>query len=357
VTGPVARANFFADVQMNMLTRLSAALTAVTLCTALARPEAALAWGATGHRMIGGLASQSLPSEIPEFLRTPEAARQIGEVSRELDRSKGAGEPHDADADPAHRVAVGDDLKIARGPSLAALPPNRESYDTALRAVGANEYRAGYLPYAIMDAWQQLVTDLGYWRADIAGAKYANTPAERTWFLKDEYIREGLTIRDLGFLSHLVADGSQPMHVSVHFDGWGEYPNPQKFSERRGLHAKVEGSFVRNTITEKDIAALMTPYRDCRCTLQRRVSEYLIATQREVVALYQIEKSDGFDGRHESGKVFVARGLAAAVSELRDLITDAWRRSAQVSIGFPPIPVPDIESGKTNALSSLQGLD
>jgi hypothetical protein len=307
--------------------------------------------------MIGEIASQSLSLEIPEFLRTPEAVRQIGEVSREPDRSKGSGEPHDSDADPAHRVAVGDDLKISQGPSLAAPPSNRESYDTALRTAGTNDYRAGYLPYAIIDAWQQLVTDLRVWRADIAGAKYANTPAERTWFLKDEYIREGLTIRDLGFLSHLVADGSQPMHVSVHFDGWGEYPNPQKFSERRGLHALFEGSFVRSAVAEKDIAALMTPYRDCRCTLQRRVSEYLIATQKEVVTLYQIEKLDGFDGQHESGKIFAAKRLASAVSELRDLITDAWRRSAQVSVGFPPIPVSDIESGRTNALNSLQGID
>jgi len=78
-------------------------VTAFTLGAALASPDAAFAWGATGHRLIGALASQSLPLEIPEFLRTPEAARQIGEVSREPDRSRGAGEPHDADADPLRR--------------------------------------------------------------------------------------------------------------------------------------------------------------------------------------------------------------------------------------------------------------
>jgi hypothetical protein len=317
----------------------------------------AFAWGASGHRLIGQLASQSLPAEIPEFLRTPEAARQIGETAREPDRSKGAGEPHDPDADPAHHVAVGDDLKIARGPLLSALPQNRETYDTALRAAGSDEYRAGYLPYAIIDGWQQLVIDLAYWRAEVAGAKYAKAPSERTWFLKDQYLREGLTIRDLGYFAHYVGDGSQPMHVSVHSDGWGNYPNPEKFSTSRGLHARFEGSFVRSSITEKDVAMHLTPVSECRCTMQKRVADYLSASQKEVVTLYRIEKANGFDGEHENGKIFVAERLAAGVSELRDMIVDAWHRSAGVSVGYPPIPVAEIESGKTNALGSLQGLD
>jgi len=139
----------------------------LTLYASLIPAENALAWGASGHRMIGELAAQSLPAEIPEFLRTPEAARQIGETAREPDRSKSSGEPHDSDADPAHHVAVADDLKIMRGPLLSTLPANRESYDTALRAASSDEFRAGYLPYAIIDGWQQLVTDLAFWRADV----------------------------------------------------------------------------------------------------------------------------------------------------------------------------------------------
>jgi hypothetical protein len=336
---------------------LSASATALTLSAALTNPDIAQAWGASGHRMIGELASSALPLELPAFLRSPEAGRQIGEVAREPDRSRGGGEPHDMDSDPAHHIDAGDDLKISRGPALAALPANRESYDTALRTAGTNEYRAGYLPYAIIDGWQQLVMDLAYWRADVAGARYAITPAERTWFLKDQYTREGLTIRDLGYWAHFVGDGSQPMHVSVHSDGWGNYPNPQKFTTAKGLHARFEGSFVRAAITAKDVSAHLAPYRDCRCTIQRRVSDYLVATHKEVLTLYQLEKSEAFDGRHDSGKGFAAARLAAATSELRDMIVDAWRRSAEVSVGYPPIAVRDIVSGRTNALSALQGID
>jgi hypothetical protein len=39
------------------------------------------------------------------------------------------------------------------------------------------------------------------------------------------------------------------------------------------------------------------------------------------------------------------------------MIADAWRRSAQISVGSPPIPVEDIETGETNAFDALRGTD
>ena len=316
----------------------------------------ALAWGSSGHRLIGELALKSLPPELPDFLRKAEAARQVAEVAREPDRAKGASAPHDSDANAAHHVNAGDDLKIARGPSLLALPANRESYDTALRAAGSNQYRAGYLPYAIIDAWQLLVMDFAHWRVDVAGARYARTPAERTWFLQDQWVREGLTIRDLGLLAHFVGDGSQPMLVSIHSDGWGNYPNPQSFTTTR-VRSVFEGTIVRTKITPQDVSAQVAAYRDCRCMIERRTSDYLIATQKEIAALFQIENAGGFAARPDDGKVFVSRRLAAGVAELRDMIVDAWRRSAQISVGYPPIPVEDIETGETNAFDALRGTD
>jgi hypothetical protein len=334
---------------------LGLAAAAFGLCGAVLSNDA-LAWESSGHRLIGGLALKLLPPELPDFLRKAEAARQVAEVAREPDRAKGASLSHDSDANAAHHVNVGDDLKIARGPSLLMLPANRESYDTALRAAGLNQYRAGYLAYAIIDAWQQVVMDFAHWRADVAGARYAKTPAERTWFLQDQWIREGLTIRDLGLLAHFVGDGSQPMRVSIHSDGWGNYPNPQSFTTTR-IRSLFEDIVVRSKITPQDISAQLAPYRDCRCAIERRTSDYLIATQKEIIPLYQLEKAGGFAAPPDDGKVFVSKRLAAGVAELRDMIADAWRRSAQISVGSPPIPVEDIETGETNAFDALRGTD
>ena len=47
------------------------------------------------------------------------------------------------------------------------------------RAVGRTQYSAGYLPYSIVDGWQQLVKDLAYWRVDVAATEAAAWSAPR----------------------------------------------------------------------------------------------------------------------------------------------------------------------------------
>jgi hypothetical protein len=62
---------------------------------------------------------------------------------------------------------------------LAKLPLTREAYDTELRAKGFTQYRAGYLPYSIIDGWQQIRKDFAYWRALTKAIESAATPEER----------------------------------------------------------------------------------------------------------------------------------------------------------------------------------
>src|SRR5262249_47021733 len=136
-------------------------------------PVPAWAWGGTGHRYIGELAARNFPKEIPAFLRTPQAATQIGLLAQEPDISRNAGQPHDDDSDPGHFLDAADDGSVFGGPKLAALPATRKDFDSALRAVGADEYKAGFLPYNTMDGWQQLVKDFALLRRDMAAQKYA----------------------------------------------------------------------------------------------------------------------------------------------------------------------------------------
>ena len=136
--------------------RLTAAACALLSLAAASR---ALAWGATGHRLIGQAAAAALPPELPAFLHTPRAIEDLGELAREPDRWKGSGKTHDSARDPGHFVDIDDNGKVLGGPALDALPATRADYDAALRAVGSDSYRAGYLPYSIIDGWQQLAKD------------------------------------------------------------------------------------------------------------------------------------------------------------------------------------------------------
>ncbi|HEY3890236.1 MAG TPA: S1/P1 Nuclease, partial [Caulobacteraceae bacterium] len=164
----------------------------------------AMAWGSSGHRVIGEAAMQALPAELPPFLRGADSATAVGELSREPDRSRGAGKAHDADRDPGHFVDGGDDGKIGGAVSFAALPPTRDDYETALRAAGTSSWRMGYLPYSIIEDWQQLVKDFAYWRVDDAGARNAVNPAHRIWLEADRARRQAQILVDIGLLSHFV---------------------------------------------------------------------------------------------------------------------------------------------------------
>jgi hypothetical protein len=298
----------------------------------------------------------SLPDEIPAFLRPPEARDQIGELSREPDRSKGAGTPHDEDLNPGHYVDISDDQTVF-GVPLSPLPITRQAYDTALRVNGSDEYKAGYLPYSIVDGWQQLQKDFAYWRVDVLGERSAPSAHDREWFARDRNLHEMLIIRDLGYWSHFVGDGSQPMHASVHYDGWGNYPNPNNYTTQKGFHAYFEGEFVRKYLTETDVKAEIQPYRDCQCSIQDHTVSYLLTTQSQVIPLYELDKRSAFDGMNQEGKKFVAERLAAAVSELRDMVIDAWRSSTDATIGYPPVRVRDVVSGAAMPIEQLKGLD
>ena len=329
---------------------------AVLALTALAAASA-LAWGASGHRIIGTLAVEALPPELPAFLRTQEAAERVGELAREPDRWRGSGRAHDAERDPAHFINLDDQGMTEAKIPLDRLPPTRPDFEAATAAAGGDITRLGYLPYAMLDGWQQLVKDLAYWRADRAGARLSPNAAHRAWLTADAEAREQLILRDLGVFAHYVGDGSQPLHVTARFNGWGPGPNPNRYTNDRDTHAAFEGFFVHAEITPEQVRARMAPFRECRCSVERRMTRYLASTHALVEPFYRLEKDGGFAPRDPRGVGFAADRLAAGASELRDLIVLAWRASGDVTVGYPVISVADIEAGKVDPYDALYGQD
>src|SRR5215469_7652403 len=108
----------------------------LALALSLVGTAQAPAWGSSGHRMIGRAAIEALPADLPPFLRTEAAAVAVGELSREPDRSRGAGRTHDSDRDPGHFVDADDQGRIGGVLLLGALPQTRDEYEKALRAAG-----------------------------------------------------------------------------------------------------------------------------------------------------------------------------------------------------------------------------
>ena len=340
------------------MAKLASVLTTLGLACAVAAPGPALAWGGAGHRMIGQAAMESLPPELPAFLRTPQAVADVGELSRELDRSKGAGRVHDTNRDPGHYLDLNDDGTALGGPRLAALPPTREDYEKALGAVGANSWKAGYLPYSIVDQEEQLTRDFAFWRVLAYAEAHEQAPDRKSWFTADRIRREALILSTLGQLSHYVGDGSQPLHVTIHFNGWGDFPNPAGYTKAH-IHAPFESDFVGANIKEPAVRAAMPAPAPCGCALEKRTAAYLATTAAKVEPLYQLEKAGGFKEADPRGVAFALERVAAGAAELRDAIVEAWNTSGgpKTSLGYPPTKVVDVLAGAVDPYEALYGKD
>jgi hypothetical protein len=306
----------------------------------------ALAWGSTGHRLVTQAAVEGLPAEVPAFMRAPDFAVDAAEIARDPDRSRRAGRVHDNARDPAHYVDADLDGKTPGGLSLDALPPTREDFDTALRVAGTDSWKVGYLPYAIIDGWQQLVKDLALWRADAAGERLTADPGHKAWLAADRRRRELLIRVDLGIWSHFVGDGSYPLHVTSHHDGWGPGPNPNGYTLAH-IHVPLEGPYVAAHVTLASVKAKMASYSDCQCVIEASTGRYLMAGAKLVEPFYALEKAGGFAEGDPRGVAFMTERIAFGAGELRDLIVMAWNASASMEVGYPTaVPAADFEAGK-----------
>src|SRR5262249_18961573 len=137
----------------------------------------AWSWGHTGHVEISRIAIEKLPDEIPFFVRNDLAAAAIGELGPEADESKTTGiitgvsstgsilttrTVHDAERDNGHFIDIDDNGVVIGGVvPLSNLPTTRELFDTAQRggAPAQTQYSGGYLPYQMLDGFQQLRKD------------------------------------------------------------------------------------------------------------------------------------------------------------------------------------------------------
>ncbi len=340
---------------------LKRAFLALAAVAVIAAPAADVgAWGATGHRLIAVAAMRDLPEEIPAFLRTTEAATEVGELTREPDRWKGGPRTHARERDTAHFIDFDDNGHVltGAGPHIDAMPELRSEYEAALTRAGLDVDTAGYLYYALIDGWQQLVRDFAYWRVLNAAEARETDPARRAWYAEDRRRREALLIRDLGVWSHYVGDASQPLHTSIHYNGWDrDTPNPEGFTTSRRTHGLFEGAYVRG-VARLDLVESAMPEADLgEAAIERRTARYLGQGVAQVTPFYRLERDGAFAEGDPRGGAFAVERLGAGAGELRDLIVLAWRESANARVGWPAVAVAEVEAGTADPWDAMIGTD
>ncbi len=317
----------------------------------------ALAWGGAGHRMIGEEGVRALPDYMPAFLRTPKSIADVGEYSREPDRWRGAGKTSDSDLTPAHFIDLDDDGKTLGGQTLDQLPATRSDFEAALRAQGIDPFKSGYLPYSTVIAYQEVAKDMATWRVLSLMETRETDKLKKAWYHADRLRREQLLLRDIGVLSHYVGDSTQPLHTSIHYNGWGDYPNPDGYS-KDPVHAPFEGAFVMHNVTNADIRAAMPAYTPCTERTDLCFDAHMKQSQEQVVPLYKLIKAGDLVDGNADMKAFAVHQLGLGAADLRDALLDAWRDSKTVKVGYPAWTYDDFVGGKVeNPWTSLNGSD
>ena len=305
---------------------------AVTALTAFVVSPFAYAWGRDGHRMINRLAAQFLPADVPAFLRNGAALDTMEYMGPEPDRWKGKAEQELSDTQsPDHFLDYEWAIYGAKACSegmpdcVAGYAFPRRRYDF-LRALAAAQpahpdlklqENVGLQPWQVEETWQRLKIDLREYRK-LRTANQDTRPDEQA------------ILFDAGWLGHYVGDGSQPLHITIYYNGWTG-PNPNGYSNDHKIHAKFETVYVSaNVKRDTDIAPLVaasTPKVIDNEWVQ--YLSYLHHTNSLVEQTYQLDKTGAFDDAGTpAGKAFVDERIAAGAIELRDLIYSAWIHSA-----------------------------
>lgn len=284
----------------------------------------AFGWGSNGHTYINQVAAEKIPTSMPKFVRTKSAVEKIAYLGPEPDRWRD-GSPsalNQAQA-PDHFI----DLERIEG--LGTLPLGRYDFYKMLYAKRAatTDHPDDYLPEHV--GLQPYITIEILERLELAFRNYRDMKQKK----QKTDVMEGNIIFYMGWLGHYVADGSQPLHTTVNYDGW-VLANPNGYTTQHGIHALFETDFVNRTTTASSFAGMVNapqrvadPFSD--------YMKYLWASNALVPQVYEFEKAKAFDGAGSPEAVkFLQERLAAGSQMLVNLWYTAWLESAE------PLPQP-----------------
>jgi len=287
----------------------------------------AFAWGNEGHTFVNRVAAQKIPASMPKFLRR--AIVEIAYLGPEPDRWRNPAEFALKNSQEADHF-----IDLERVTWLDPLPRGRYEFYRKLyekRAAAADhpdDYlpeRVGLQPYIAMEVYGRLKSAFREYRR-LQASHQPTGAVEQT------------AIFYAGWLGHYVADAAQPLHTTIHYNGWVG-SNPSGYTIQHGIHSLFETDYVGANIKATDFTDMV----NAPVQLKDPFSDYLAYLNEShglVEQVYAIEKSGGFKGKGTpEAFAFTTHRLAVGSQMLLNLWYTAWIESAQPAPEHqPPAP-------------------
>lgn len=211
------------------------------------------------------------------------------------------------------------------------LPSDRYEYISMIEREGINAPGqpakwVGTLPYRVAELYQNLTLDFAIWRNE--GRSLPEDHPRRQALEENALMSAGL-------LGHYVGDAAQPLHSTVHHDGWNPHAeaNPNGYRTRRGLHREFEVRFLQAAADEEEVAERVEPARRWTGDPLQWGLGLIAESNSHVEELYQLEKDGDLNPRRptEEGTEFLHDRMAVGAQNLRDLWYTAWRDSERLA--------------------------
>ena len=310
----------------------------------LGTPALCHAWDYEGHRIINQLALAGLPADFPAFVRTSEAAARIVFLSGEPDRWRNQpdlplkqvnGMDHYLDIEQLTTAGFTSEtvspLRYEFATQFATAraqhPEKFPIIDLAKNADHSREW-PGFLPWAITENYAKLKSAF----SSLKAYQEAGTPVE----IANAHAN---ALYVMGVMGHYVGDGAQPLHTTIHTNGWiGD--NPHGYTTWNRFHAWIDGGFIGkiglqfSDVSPKARAAKVLvgpPEPEQRDPMFDAVMHYLLVQHERVVPLYELDKArklkaDSAENNGE-GRAFFEEQFLRGGEMLGSIWLTAWRNS------------------------------
>jgi hypothetical protein len=278
--------------------------------------------------MVQEVAVETLPAEVPSFF-TQAKERLVG-LASQPDRWKAR------DLNYLRNATAMDHFMAYEQIQGHQLPDDRYDYISMIEREGINAPGqpakwVGTLPYRVAELYQNLALDFAIWRNE--GQELQPDDTRR------KALEENV-LMSAGLLGHYVGDAAQPLHASVHHDGWNSaaQPNPNGYRTQRGLHREFETAMLGKVADEAEIHERVSPARHLSGDPLDWGLGLIAESNSQVEKLYQLEKSGDIDADHPSpkGVDFLHDRMAVGAENLRDLWYTAWLDSKRLARRIQP---------------------
>jgi hypothetical protein len=157
---------------------------------------------------------------------------------------------------------------------------------------------------------------------------------------KDSAFLEQTCAFYVAWMGHYIGDGSQPLHDTIHHDGW-QGPDPNGYTRDPKIHGRFESQYVDAIgLTETDILPRIGKPGHLQGDVFDLILAHLDEAGSHVEEIYKLDKRNAFADVHdEEAREMVYSRTAAGARMLRDLVYRAWLESA-----LPVTPVTPVRS-------------